>query len=94
LRVQIEPLIDNFLKDPNFVRLLPYSALLDRSLPKNIPILIQGGAWDAFGYTQLNSEWVDMAELGEYPVSMIILPGGHSDGIDNQATVDFFSEEP
>lgn len=89
LRAQFEPLVQTFLSDPNFRKLLPYEALRENSLSRQVPILIQGGLWDALGYTQLNEHFSAVAsELG-YPITMQAVPGGHASGIDNQLTVDF-----
>lgn len=94
LRTQIEAIVKLLVADPHFASLDIYSALSDGSLPRNIPMLIQGGRWDALGYTLLNSQFSLAAAERGYPVSIREIPGGHASGIDNEVTVDFFLERP
>ncbi|MEZ4815914.1 MAG: hypothetical protein R3A80_12055 [Bdellovibrionota bacterium] len=89
LRSQLEPMINSLLKDPLIDSLLPNSALYDSSLPRNTRILIQGADSDALGYSALNENFVSNAREQGYPIEMLSVPGGHADGIDNEATVRF-----
>jgi fermentation-respiration switch protein FrsA (DUF1100 family) len=90
LRAQVEPLLNSFMADRHFESLLPSSALQDNSLPRQVPILLQGGAWDPFGYTALNEDFSLAAQRSGYPIYMQTVPGGHANGVDNRLTVEFF----